>query len=473
MQLIKDLASLIQLSKINVLDGREDRETQLFRMTAENSQSKDELVHYFFPESAYRLRNFNRLKRSLRDRLINSLFSYEPLKKKYRDIYFSTAKQALASELLWNKGKSNTAAILAKEALETALRYHFTSTTFSLSRLLADHYAGLSPQPALFKRYNTIFQEARFRLKWEKTAEEYYYNLALQLRGAKSINPALIQQAVSYIEELEPIEPVSWEFVHHRLSIYLIWCKTQNNGTGIITACKEALAYFEALNFQLPNRPFRSLSLNLIPAYFQSGDYAQVQAAIQRVKSLLPPSGYNWVAIHQYEAIAAFHIHDLALAQSAIQEIKRSKLAKSIQEEIRIYETYRSFLAGDPIRMSTFLNDTPTFSMDKKGMNINRLILQILILLSKNDRSSIIDRAEALEKYAYRYLKKDETTRRSQIFMRLLFLTVRHSFDWPTIQKQTAKTYAQLLATPRHLSTIDIEVVPYEVLWGRVGEVLG
>ncbi len=79
--------------------------------------------------------------------------------------------------------------------------------------------------------------------------------------------------------------------------------------------------------------------------------------------------------IHQYEAITAFHLHDLTLTESAIQEIECSKFVKSIQEEIRVYETYR-------------------------------------------------------------YLKKDETTRRSQVFMRLLFLIVRHSFDWPNIQNK-------------------------------------
>lgn len=98
-------------------------------------------------------------------------------------------------------------------------------------------------------------------------------------------------------------------------------------------------------------------------------------------------------------------------------------------------------------------------------MNINILILQVL-LLKRGDRAGIIERAESLRMYAYRHLSKDSTTRCSQLFLRLLFLTVRHSFDWVVIKRQTAKTYQELLDTPRHLSTIDIEVVPYEVLWG-------
>lgn len=165
-------------------------------------------------------------------------------------------------------------------------------------------------------------------------------------------------------------------------------------------------------------------------------------------------------------------MNDLPRVGKAIKELKKSRLSSRIKEELRVYETYYTFLSGGQARMGTFLNDTPKFSLDKKGMNINRVILRILILLARNDRPGIIDHAESLELYAYRYLTKDPTTRRSQLFLRLLFLTVRHSFDWPIIAKQTAKTFTELQQTPRHLSTIDIEVVPYEVLWGRVQRIL-
>ncbi len=471
-QIIKDLASLVRPNRGNILDSREDRETSLFQLIDKGVSTKEYLVDHFFQDGKYSIRNYNRLQRSLRDRLVNTLFTYEPKKRNYRDIYFSTAKQAIASELLWAKGKSSSAALLAKEALEKAIQYHFTNTAFTLSRLLADHYAGLSPNAKMFRRYQSLFEGLRYKLRWEKLAEEYYYNLAFRLRSSKAITPSLIEEMNSYLEELDSVENISWEFIHHRTAIHLIGCNMRNDGQGIITISEKVIDFYRSLDFELPNRPYRSLSLNLIPAYFQTGSYQKVNDAIQQVKSLLPATGYNWIAIHQYEAISGFHMDDLEKSQAAIKEIKRSKLAKGVQEEIRIYETYLAFLSGQPIRMNTFLNDTPRYYADKKGMNINRLILQVLILLSKNNRAKIIDRAEALEKYAYRYLKHDETTRRSQIFMRLLFLTVRHSFDWPTIQKQTAKTYAELLATPRHLSTIDIEVVPYEVLWGKVGEII-
>ena len=227
------------------------------------------------------------------------------------------------------------------------------------------------------------------------------------------------------------------------------------------------------LSFPVPPRSRRSFHFNRVPANILVGNYPAAQKAIDEVKELTHRHSANWVGVHQFEVILGFYTNDLPKVEAAIQSIKGSKAHKIITEETLIYETYLFFLAGSGhINLGTFLNETIHYAQDKKGMNINILILQVLLLLKRGDRAGIIERAEALRMYAYRYLSKDPTTRRSQIFLRLLFLTVRHSFDWGVIEKQTAKTYAELLATPRHLSTIDIEVVPYEVLWGRVRETL-
>lgn len=110
----------------------------------------------------------------------------------------------------------------------------------------------------------------------------------------------------------------------------------------------------------------------------------------------------------------------------------------------------------------------PTFSADKKGMNINILILQMLIYLRRNDRAAIIDRIEALRTYAYRYLKKDSTTRRSELFFRMLYLLTKSAFDVEEVERRSPGIFRQLQATPRHIAAVDIEVVGYEGLWGLV-----
>ncbi|MEZ5045284.1 MAG: hypothetical protein R2828_35645 [Saprospiraceae bacterium] len=469
------MAALIQKQQINVVGVKSDKADQLLGYIVENPLLEEALlVKKIFPNNANEQHNYNRLKRSLRQRLVNTLFASDPRQKNYWELYFDVGKKDLVCNFLWNKEKGRAAAEMANEALKVAMKYHFTDFSCSLSRRLSNHYAVIVSDPIKFREYQTINQLYGDKLKWEQKAENCYYDLAFHLRTTKAIDTALIEKTEIYIKDLGAAsDNISWTFEFIRVLIVVILSKMKNDGQGVIEICEKALKYFESLPFQLPNRPIRSINFHLIPAFVQSKQYTLAQATIQKVKSLIPKTGYNWIAIHQYEAIVGFHTNDFNQSASAIKEIKKSKLASRIREEVRIYETYHSFFSGEPIRMTTFLNDTPKFSLDKKGMNINRVVLQVLVLLSKNDRAGIIDRAESLEKYAYRYLTKDETVKRSQIFFRLLFLMVKSAFDPKEIEKRTAKTFLELQQTPRHLSTIDIEVLPYELLWERVKQILG
>lgn len=474
MRILRSMASIVNRQQIDIAWHKNDKADQLLQyLMGKTAYEEEDLIEKLYDNNKHGRKYYHQLKRNLRDRVINTFFSMNPDKKGYWDTYFDVGKKNLACILLWNKGKPQAASTIAKDALRVALKYQCTPYSYSLSRLLADHFAAIDPNPVKYRDHKAISEECKEHLHWEQKAKGYYHDLALQLRISKSIGEDLIQQARSYVKELQqaPAE-MSWEFEFTKLNVDLFLRKMTNDIPGIIEACQGTKIYFDSLPFNLPNRPNRSIGFNLIPAYIHAGDYEAAQDTINQTKTLLSRSGRNFISVLQYEVILGFHLHDLQLVAQAIQELKKSKLSSRIREELRIYETYLAFLSDQAVRMSTFLNDTPKFSMDKKGMNINRVALQILILLQKNDRAGIIDRVEALEMYAYRHLKKDPTTRRSQIFMRLLFLSVRHSFDWGVIEKQTAKTFAELKQTPRHLSTIDIEVVPYEVLWGKVRELL-
>ncbi len=474
MQHIKSILEIVHRLQINVIGVKQDKAEELLDyLTNNNSLTEQEVAKRMFPESTQAAYNLNRIKKGLLQRVINTIIARDPGKKQYWDLYFEVGKKDLASNFLWNKERGHAAAKVAQDALKVALKYHFTDHICSLSRRLANHYSVIVSNPGMYRKHKSYYDKHSEILGWEKKAESYYNDLAFHLRQAKTVKAKVVELAKKYAEDLHSQENhLSWTFTFFRLNIDIIIAKFNNDTATIIAICQEALQYLETLPFDLPNRPLRSINFNLVPAYIQSHQLDDASTAINRVKLLIPKTGYNWIAIHQYEAIVNFYLNDLVACTNSITTIKKSKLSARIREEIRIYETYLSFLSGQETRLSTFLNDTPKFSLDKKGMNINRIILQILIPLQKNDRSKIIDRAEALELYAYRHLTKDPTTRRSQLFLRLLFLTVRHSFDWEVIERQTAKTLAELKQTPRHLSTIDIEVVPYEVLWGKVQELL-
>lgn len=468
MDLLKSLARAIHQQQIDVVGKKKDKADELLKHVLKNTQ-EDALSEILYPGKKHSRIYFNQLKRGLKDRLINSLFATSPKKKNYWDIYFDIEKRGLTADYLWNKEQSQAAAQLAKETLKLAIKYECTKVCHSLSSKLAGHYAFVVSEPAKYRKYKELSEEFQKRMIWESKAEAYYFELSHYLRKAKTISNELFKKAQEYRDELTQAPlGISWNYQFISALISILLEKIRNNGEAVIATCEKSLSYFESLPFDVPNRPIRSITFNVIPAYLQTGNITKAENAINVVKGMVKRSGYNWIAIHQYEAILGFHKMELRQAEEAIAEIKKSRLSSRIREEIRIYETYVKFLQGEKLRLGTFLNSTPKYSLDKKGMNINRVILRNLILISRNDRAAIIDQSEALEQYAYRYLKNDKTLRRPELFIRLLFLIVRHSFDKKEVEKHAIKTLKTLSETPMHISTIDIEIVPYQVLWQKI-----
>lgn len=474
MRVILDLNELINPAKLDVVGVKTGKTNDLYQQIRKGRiRSEEEGQQAFYQGNPIAADNFNRLKKGLQKTLINSLFSTAMKPAGYLEKYFEIGKYDLACDILWKKGKANSAAKVAQEALKDALKYQMVSFAKSLSQRLMYHYAAFKPDRKKYDDYKQLLEEYQRIEEWETRAESRLLELSLELRFFKTVKPEFIHKINEVRTEFKAVDIQTMQFKLFLLQFDLMLYKLTNNPKGISDTCEAGISFMDTLNFPLPPRSKRSFHFNMIPANILIQEYPAAQRAIDAVKALTHQHSANWVGVHQFEIILGFYTYDLAKVAAGIQRIRKSKAHKIVEEEIRIYDTYLFFLSGSgKINIGTFLNETIHYSQDKKGMNINILILQVLVLLKRGDRSGIIERAEALRMYAYRHLSKDDTTRRSEIFLRLLFLTVRHSFDWPIIEKQTAKTLAQLQATPRQLSTIDIEVVPYEVLWGKVREIL-
>ncbi len=474
MRIILDLNEMINPNKLDVVGVKTGKVNELYELVQAGSiTTLEEGQEAFYAGNPIAADNFNRLRKSLQKTMINTLFCTAIRPAGYFEKYFEVAKADLACDILWKKGKVGSAAKLAQETLKDAKRFHLSPFVLSLARRLSYHYAAFQPNKKKYQQYQELGKQYRAIVDWENKAEEYYHELFLELRFFKTISDEFLQKIERVRAELTSAAVDSMHFKFVCFQFDLLLYKLTNAPQAITETCDAAIQYMQTLPFTVPPRSQRSFHFNRVPANILSGDYPAAQKAIDEVKTLTHPHSANWVGVHQFEVILNFYQNNLDQVTEGIKQIRKSKAHRIIAEELKIYQTYLFFLQGSGnINIGTFLNETVHYSQDKKGMNINILILQVLLLLKRGNRSGIIERAEALRMYAYRYLSKDPTTRRSEIFLRLLFLTVRHSFDWGVIEKQTAKTLAELKQTPRHLSTIDIEVVPYEVLWGGVKEIL-
>ena len=120
-------------------------------------------------------------------------------------------------------------------------------------------------------------------------------------------------------------------------------------------------------------------------------------------------------------------------------------------------------------RLGKFVNEVPIFSKDKQGHNTNILILQILFLLRKGKHGDIIDRVESLKKYVSNYLRKGNTFRTS-CFIKMLCQLPAGNFHSVNVQRRTKHYYDKMMGLPKEQARmdVDVEIVPYEVLWDKV-----
>ncbi len=152
----------------------------------------------------------------------------------------------------------------------------------------------------------------------------------------------------------------------------------------------------------------------------------------------------------------------------------------------KIYEAYVFFLvrigkikqpaalaAAAKFRVGKFLNEIPNYAKDKRGMNIPILILQILYAFADRNFEQSIDRIEAIEKYCSRYLKQGDTYR-SSCFIKMLLQIPGASFHREAVIRKAEKFFELLHAKPVEVAyqTHEVEIIPYEDLWGLALELL-
>ena len=174
-----------------------------------------------------------------------------------------------------------------------------------------------------------------------------------------------------------------------------------------------------------------------------------------------------WLTAHYAKAAEVF--------RQATEHPRFSSLDDVRKEKWRIFEAFLRYIlngridaeaggvAESQFKLMKFLNEVPTYSKDKRGLNIAIIILQILFLLDRRDFDGIIARAEALKVYCSRYLKLDENYR-SNCFLKMMLLMEKKGFEYEATSK-IADQYFQSLKSSRFNyeagNLASLEIIPF------------
>lgn len=472
MNILSDLVDAISERKMRLAGRGENQATQLYKgIKGGKFDSEKEAITALYGEKPFGVTYFNATKRKLRELLINSFLATVPKKENYWEKGASIQKKILVAEHLGLTGRVQSAIQLMSEAFSESVTWHCTASAWQAAQRLSAWYAGRGDHQK-FQKYHDLEQSLWEQLNWERRAESYLSCLSDLLRDQKGIDNEAIAMARQFKEELSGNQQDTFGFRMYAHYIAVIYYELMNEGEKVVQTCHEAYAFFNRLPFELPNRTHRYFTVRMIPPLIQTGRYAEAVKTLALAEQYVQKGSRNWAGMQEYKVIAAFHLHDLEMVQQAITLLRSSRTAFAAKrEEVRVYEGYLSFFKDEELsrfKVGKFMNEMPIYGADKKGMNINILIIQILILLRRRKLGPIIDRMEALRSYAYRHLKNDPATRRSDLFIQLLLLLSRYAFDSKLVREISGPLLTELSQEPRQLQTIDIEIVPYELLWEEI-----
>ena len=440
--------------------------------------------------------NYKKLKYRLEDRLINTLFFLDLTKiggSAYAQAEIKVSKNLHTILIMIQSGLRKVAIPIALKSFRLAIKYELTIYCIRLAKILRSHYANIGNHNQ-FKFYNNIVNKYVALQHAELKAEEYYYAINVHSMRLKSTKEAVAAQALIYEKELRGIfkKTQSNTLCIFAFNLFCVRAEYEGDFQGMVEASKEAIQYLESKKKETATQVF-SFYLKMLLAYLQLKKYQKGEVTAEKCIQILESRGLgksiNMSVVFMTYVNLCFHTKNYSKALENYSRANQKNMHKPpfVKETFQLYQAFIHFfiqigkITPDPskainlekFRISKFLNEVPEFSTSKRRFNIPILIIQVLFLLHQKNYDKIIDKVEALNAYAYRYLKKDNTFR-SNCFIKILVRLPKANFHPEGLKRHASKYYNKLLATPINTAqqSLIVEIVPYEHLWDIILEIL-
>ncbi len=460
---------------------------QLYNAIAEGKvRSDEEAITLLYPPPQ-KSAAYPSLKNKLKERLTDTVFLLDFHEPGYTDrqkAFFECNKKWAAASVLLSKN----AKIIGIDILENLLRhttlFEFTDLTLSILYSLRLHYGTIAGDQKKYTNYRDMYKQYQAMSLMENEAEELYTHLVSHYVGSKATKELIGEKAREYYERIAPNLASTDSFRLHLCGrlIQTIIYTSRNDYAATAEVCEDAIRFFEQKQFE-SKLPLQAFYYQLVVCYTQMRAFDKGQQIISRYQSIFDEGSFNWFKLQELYLLLSMHTQHYTDAwrchQSVVQHARFESQPPQIREMWKIYGAYVHYLrqAGKvegvedlpeagKFRMGKFLNEIPTFSQDKRGMNIPILIVQILFLISEREYAQAIDRIEAIEKYCSRYLKQNDTFR-SSCFIKMLLQMPAASFHQEAVFRKAQKHLEQLQSMPLEIAnqTHEIEIIPYEDLW--------
>ena len=497
MRALKELALVVFNNRLQAIDliNEDDSEPhnkvqQFYYGLVRNELNQDDEAAEKLLNTDRRDASYQKLKSKLKRSLLNTIYFMNTKRSNYTDrqrAYYEGYKDWAATKILMGKNARMVGIQLCLKLLTLSEKYEFTDLSVDILRILRLHYGAREGNLKKYEAYNVQFKQYEEIFHYENRAEELYTELVLKFINSKASDEETQRKAKEYYDELaEPLAKYDSYRLHLcALLIRLMIYSSVNDYKSTISVCNEALEFFK-------NKPYNASVPIQICYYQQLICYTHMKAydtgkiAAENCLAYLDEGSFNWFKYQELYFMLSMHTANYQGAYEVFVNTTSHKsfqfLPPSLTEIWRIYESYLHFLVeldyvtpdkGDrsfsKFRLGKFINETPIFSKDKRGMNIPILVIQIVLMIHQRKYGEAIDRIEAIQKYCSRYLVKDDTFR-SNCFIKMLLQIPKASFHKAAVIRKSEKYLERLRDYPLNLSSQshEIEIIPFEALWELV-----
>ena len=497
LQTLRELAALLERHKIKpkvwLPDSKNTgavRGYKLFEfyglIVAGEIETNQEAARLLFDMGSSEL-HYRKSKNKLKSLLIDGLFTLDPrlsLHTEYDRALASAWKGLVSTKFLFGYGVAMVAAEYATAILRDSEYYEFTDMSLCICRSLRSCYATRYPVHSKLRSLNLRIQSLEDLYNIENKAEALYYEL-VQHRSKRRVKQLdLAAMAADFCVRLEPYacQVDSWRFTKffYQIKVASVLLKYEYSET--LRECDEALRILGTKPFFSPELAQFFLAQKMV-CHLQLNQFEEGRVLAVEYNKYEETGSYNWYHIQSLMVRLALHTGNYQEAYSTFRNAVRKPGFKGLDptfvEVWMLFEAYLRYLEhlgrismpGTPstpsFRLFRFINDVPSFSRDKRGMNIPILVLQIIFTIAQKRYEIAAIRIDAIGRYALRHLREGDTMR-SNVFIRMLQTVKEAGFNQLAVERRAKKLADKLLCYPKQYSNYEIEIIPYEPLWNLI-----
>lgn len=373
---------------------------------------------------------------------------------------------------------------LLLRCLHQAEAGEFTQYVVQAARMLRNLYVE-QRKPALYKKISKVLQQAQQQLAWEDEAEQLQAEMQLAGNNTVASRRTLLTALPGHIAQLEMLYRRAHSFTTYNTlyRVRIIYEEMQGHFAGLIRITAAAVRHLHAGKLNARRFDLRFNHFMTIYAYLRSRQPVRgLQLAEEFIRDFHPSSG-NWFYFQEHYLLLALHAGRYELAQQLLDSVTKNPAHVGQREAALqrwdLYRSYVNFVLPAPRMLSARQRQVaqqmlllPEYSRDKRGHNVAILVLQLLHFLRARNLEPVLLRLERLRKYQQRHLT-EAATLRSRLFLRLLQVIVEKNFDPAKAAERGQGLLQQLRDTPPPGEAFaEVEIIPYENLWGIVLELL-